>query len=196
MIKEIKLKEIKKNKNNKIKRTNSFWFLLPMLELSISRLKKFGLINCYLDDNLNNYGHNKCLHLLFSYSEQDLSKFNDYLDLLSKHKLFIDLYDTEGHGDVMIIFKIPDEHLPILDLFLQGKYSEFPLEFKTKFFKEKSVDGAITEEWKILNKHEDMRKFQEIKTGVAISEEWEVWDIPVPEEEIYVYNKNILNTIS
>ena len=41
-----------------------------------------------------------------------------------------------------------------------------------------------------------MRKFQEIKTGVAISEEWEVWDIPVPEEEIYVYNKNILNTIS
>jgi hypothetical protein len=194
MINTLKAKRIKKDYGTQdIKRTNSYWFLLPMLELKRVDLFKNGLVNCYLDDNLNNFGHENCLHLLFNYKNLRLSKFNDFLDELTAHSLYVDLYDTQGPGDVMVVFKIPDEYLTILKQFKEGKYSEFSKEYKHGFFSKNEKDGSTTEQWKILHKHEDIRKKIEKSTNEKIPESWEVWSIPIPQEEIYMYNENILN---
>jgi len=194
MINTLKNKSIPLVRNSEeILRTNSYWFLMPMLNIKKADLLVNGIINCYLDDNLNNMGYENHLHLLFKHNNKNFEKFNDFLDKLSHHPLYVDLYDTEGYGDVIVVFKIPEEFEKILNLFKKGKYSEFSQQYKVTFFQRKDTDGSLTKEWKILNKHEDLRKITELKTNEVIPEEWEVWDKPIAKEEIYMYNEFILN---
>lgn len=185
-----------KSNNYTNRRTNSFWFLLPMLKLDQNLLLNHELVNVYLGDHTSQYQYTNNLHLLFKCSKYS-SSFNRYLKELSEHPEFVTYYDTYGEGNLMVVFNISNENLPILDLFKNGKYSEFSDEYKELFPKKNNL-GEWKTRWKVFLKHEDLRKQQEDKINIPgdrnpiiLPQTAEVWDKPTPKQEIYKYNENI-----
>jgi len=171
------------------KKNSSYWFILPYFGLDNNKLFSYNLINTYLHDHTAQYQYPNCLHLLFQQPKFNLG-FNKYIEQLRQHPNYIDSYDVIGSGTFMVVFDT-SEILDILKLFKQGKYSEFPEDFKEKYFIKYSADGKLTHRWKVFQKHEDMKKIIEEKIGQYLPEGAEVWDIPIPEKEIYYYNQNV-----
>jgi hypothetical protein len=178
-----KLRFISFNKEKDSKKNSSYWFLLPYLGLENNILAGYGLINTYLCDDLSQYQYQNCLHLLFKQDSYN-KKFNEFIEDLEKHPLYIDTYDTIGDGTLMVVFSL-DDILEIVSLFKQGKYSQFPEDFKETYFPKYAVDGKLTHRWKVFQKHEDMKKVIEEKIGQKLPEGAEVWDIPIPDKEVY-----------
>ena len=179
-------------KNNVVKQTNSYWFLLPALKLDKTKLKGQGLVNVYLDNHLLEYNYKNSIHLIFKQPIYN-SYFKQYTEnVLTKHKYFYDIYDTEGDGDIGVVFMLPDNFKEVIDLFKNGKYSKFPDWYKNEYFTKYKLDGKnYTDEWEIFMKHENKRKYLENKLNEPIPQENEVWDITLPENEIYMFNNNI-----
>lgn len=178
------------------RRTNSFWFLLPMLKLDQNLLLNHELVNVYLADHTSQYQYCNSLHLLFKCNKYSQS-FNKYLYGLTQHPEYITHYDTYGEGNLMVVFNIPQEYLNVLELFKSGKYSEFPDNYKELFPKKNNL-GQWRTRWKVFLKHEDLRKAAEEKINIPgdrnpiiLPQTAEVWDKPIPKQEVYKYNENI-----
>lgn len=171
------------------KKNSSFWFLLPYLGIENNTLLDFRLVNTYLCDHTNYFQYENCLHLLFSQNTYN-AKFNQFIEDLEKHPNYIDGYDVMGEGTYMVVFSL-DEISEIISLFKQGKYSKFPEDFREKYFPKYTTAGTLSHRWKVFEKHEDMKKLIEEKIGQKLPSEAEVWDIPIPEKEVYKYNQNV-----
>ena len=46
----------------------------------------------------------------------------------------VEEYDTLGLGNLMFVFKLPEKYDKIIDIFKEGKYSEFPDWYKNGYF--------------------------------------------------------------
>jgi hypothetical protein len=176
-------------KDKALKKNSSYWFLLPYLGLDTNTLLDFGLVNTYLADHISQYQWDNNIHLLFNQPKYN-SKFNRFIEDLEKHPQYIDSYDVIGDGTLMVVFSL-EEILDVLYLFKKGKYSEFPEEFKEKYFPKYTSTGVLSHRWKVFQKHEDMKKVIEQKVGEKLPKDAEVWDIPIPEKEIYKFNENV-----
>ena len=181
----IKTRQYKHKKHN---RTNSYWFLLPILKLKKNKLIKADIINCYLENHLLEYNYENSLLLLFNYDEKNQNLYNS----LKEHEYFIEEYDTSGIGNLMFVFKLPEKYDEIIDIFKRGKYSEFPNWYKNGYFNKYTTNHTLTDEFKIFIKHEDKRKEISESIGMNLSENEEVRSRPIPEQEIYMYNTNFV----
>lgn len=197
ILEQLKQKRITYRKFNKSNITNikneSYWFILPILELNRKTLSsKFNLVNTYLGNHLLDKEYKNCIHLIFDTKSKYNPEFNSYLDtVLTKHEYFLETYETEGVGDFGVVFFIDEDFNHILKLFKEGSYSKFPEEFIDTFFKKYNERGELSQEHKIFTKHEDIKKYQENKTNEKFTEDMEVWSKPLPEKEIYMFNSNI-----
>jgi hypothetical protein len=181
---------VKFNKLDTPEKTNTYWFLAPCLGLDRNHLMDFNLVNAYLGDHTTQYQYENCIFLLFK-SDKYNSKFNAYIESLEEHPYYVDTYDTVGDGNLMVVFEIPKEYYLVLQLFKLGKYSEFPEDYRERFFSKYDTLGGYTQRWKIFMKHEDLRVAQSKKIGIDLPPDAEVWSRPVPEEEIYKFNRHI-----
>lgn len=158
--------------------TKTTLFLLPLLYrntfLKDCFLYDTFFISAYLSES------HKELKLLYRFSESYL--FESFEKRIKEHPLFIHNEDYD-YETVLYTFKIPDEDLGIVSLFIAGKYSQFPDYYKKailSFFRY-SEDGELAN---ILYKSDKRRKQLELKLDTSISKNSELFSIPELTEEI------------
>lgn len=173
------------NKNNYVlithlrNRTTSY--ILPSLEGNYqSFYTNSYLINAYLSENLN------FLNLLYrfnthiSYKQMELS--------LVRHKRFISFSD-ENNSFVLFKFKIPDEFLKDIELFLDGKYSCFSRKLKTKIQAFNQFDNKQRIVQTIF-KDKQLKHSWEEKLAVKLDDKMELDSIP--NKDFEVWNNNLI----
>lgn len=82
-------------------------------------------------------------------------------------------------------FRIPKEHKKDIELFIEGKYSQFSRLLKSKIMKFHGFteDGQT---WKILNKDSSLREQMELKFGMPVHKDLDLFDIPDIKEEMLI----------
>ena len=164
---------------NKVKRTKSFNFLLPMIGGIGSTIKDFpGVLNCYLNDI-----QRKAEDSIFVLFDFDGSvAFGKFEESLTKHKYYVEAYDpTDKH--VMFVFGVPD--WKNYDLFLDGKYSKMSETYKKhilQFLDPKIETGPIKE---ILYKSDERKKRLEKEYDIKIPSHLDLYDPPSLREETF-----------
>jgi len=171
--------------------TNSSFFALPMLNISLVKLGKY-FFNCFVKDNDYETLLERPLFLSFKYEYKTLEEENYcknvHKELLEKEE-FITFYYAGNILDsktIIYLFNVNDEFKDDYNMFLQGKYSKFRTEFKEKFSKyfvnsntgrrEKTITGRV------VNKDPELKEYWENKIGIKLNEESEVWSKPNIEE--------------
>lgn len=133
-------------------------------------------INCFLSSDL------KKLELVYRYSESPY--YQKFEENVRAHRLFVSNKDIT-HYTTRFTFNIDEELLPIVDLFIKGKYSFFPENYKKVIllffnFNRYSVVSQI------LYKSDKRRKQLELDFGVPIPTTIDLYSIPDLTEEVYV----------
>ena len=85
----------------------------------------------------------------------------------------------------MFVFNVPEDYQDIYDLYLAGKYSEFPQDYKIQIFKFHNITEATHRVAQVLFKHPDIREELEERLGVELPEDVEVSSVPDMELETY-----------
>lgn len=174
------------------RKTYSTIFLLPCLGLDKNILDKFGFVNAYIGDKgwVVDYAKSNPVYLLFEHELDE--EFDDFINELSKNKLYIDDYDA-GFKQVMVVFRFPTEWKKEYKLFKVGKYSEFNRKYVDEFFpmtrkevKEGVVKTVATVFSGIFNKEEWLKEYWERKLGTEILPS-EYWSIPEDKKEVFRY---------
>lgn len=82
-------------------------------------------------------------------------------------------------------FRIPKEHKKDIELFIEGKYSNFSEKLKNKILNFHGFK-PFGKTWKILYKDSKLREQMELDFGVVIHKDLDLFDIPVLTEEILI----------
>lgn len=165
--------------------TLSTLFLLPILNLDKSELRKYGFINVYLGEDLTE----EKLYLLFD-SKEDI---NEYIEKLKKtHHFYVDSYNLINNM-VIVVFSIPYEYKKDFVYFKEGKYSKLSTHFKSLFPETQNIYDSVgkitgkehTIYYHIFNRTDwlielwlDKLKLKEIPKDL------ELWDKPILENEL------------
>jgi len=166
----------KLNKNRKIKKTQATKFLLPLVNTNnddkYPSYLKDGIENCYLynDDQI-----------IIIYEITNDTK--DLDEQFSKNDLFVDSIDIVGNEQkVGYIFNIPEQHKNIIELFKEGKYSEFSDEYKQQVLSFWDIDQSENVFHGILYKTQQGKEYSE-QEGEGDKAEGEYWPKPNMEME-------------
>jgi len=164
--------------------TKSTLFLLPMIEEVLGAYyKSYGFKNLYLADHGYECLYDYCVYGL--YKPRFTQQYISYETRLEEHPLCVDVYDVgEQRGQVMFVFKIPDEFKNDYDLFKIGKYSQFSKKYKALFKKGSNI-------YKVLFKDPELKVYWEKVLNTKLPKENEVWDLPYPKDEIYRYDREV-----
>lgn len=146
-------------------------YLLPYMNDFIPIKFMSKLINTYI---FFKEEYKFCLLYEFSGKKNFLS----YETILMQNEYYIETLDID-HDKVLYVFDIPEELFPIVDLFLDGKYSYLPNKSKIKqflvyHFKLRNNNKIFH----ILDRTELLRKDLEGKLNVKIPEELDLSDPP------------------
>mgnify|MGYP003654522964 CR=1 FL=1 len=151
-------------------------FLLPVLGGN-RRLLFYEslLVNSFI--NYNDYEDHLILLYRFS-SELNFLKFEQ---AVKKFRTFVASYDPDKYH-VVFVLRIPPKYSKVLNLFKEGKYSEFPEAYKQKIldFHDFDIEGQTAQ---ILYKSEERRNLLEKELNVRIPDDSELYDIPDLKEE-------------
>jgi len=155
-------------------------FLLPILPIALYELEQFGFQNAYLGDDKyveeTGLSLENCVCLLFNVQLNNL--YQNFEEKLKNLPLYEFSYDPEV-GQTVYVFRLPEDSLPELEKFKQGRFSEISDEFISKYYKE-SYDA-----YKICKKDNYFREFWEQKLDAKIDEDLEVWHKPTRANEVY-----------
>ena len=164
--------------------TKSTLFLLPMIEDILGPYyKSYGFLNMYLSDHQYETVHENCLYVL--YKPRFTQAYIAYETKLEEHSLCIDVYDVgDKRGQVMFVFKVPNEWKEDYFTFKSGKYSKFSKAYKTKFKKGSNIH-------KVVFKDYSLKKYWEKLLNTKLPDTNEVWDLPYPKDEIYRYDREV-----
>jgi len=158
----------------------SYTYILPMLANYVG-VRKSNLKNTFIGDkDYPKYDNNIFLLYKFSGSKEFLL----YEDFLKNTNLFVDSYDPDDHH-VMFVFDVPSFYQSDYDLFKEGKYSEFPQEYKIALFEYHGITDSKHRVAQVLFKHPDLREEWENKLNIPIPEDSEVSSVPDLELEVY-----------
>jgi len=167
-------------------RNKSSVYILPLLGLykpyytGEHNLTHEGyLINCYITED------KRFLDLLYRFSTHQTYKFLEQ-DLI-RHKQFIKLIDINSNY-VIFRFRIPDERLSDVELFLQGKYSKMNDSYKRFII---SFHGYMPNHRvpSTLFKKEQLKKYWESYLDIKLGENVELESKPNLEEETTYGNR-------
>lgn len=145
------------------------------------RFKK-QLLNTYLfyaDQGL-------CIGLLYDFlGTKEFTKYEQ--EHFFQNPYFIDTHNHDPKGDsVIYLFNVPDELVPTLNLFLDGKYSHLPerdllINYVTNFFEISDNHPLIH----IIRKSDEYRELLEEELNVKIPHDIDLTDKPSIDKETY-----------
>lgn len=163
-----------------LKKTITSIFMVPTLMIDRGLLKDNGFINGYSTDKRRDAQHEGCIYLLFK--PNNLDKFRLFLDKeYDRTKAVIDDYDYED-GYVVVVYKLDTKWKKDFGLIREGLYSQTSEKFQAVFPKNvKIVRFGMTIEkvsiqHKIFNKTNDLRNYWEEKLDVSFTDDMELWD--------------------
>ena len=172
-----------------LKTGKSSTYILPLFDQII----KFKHLNFMIGSFLYNNKDDKSFSVLYKFSGKEF--FSEYEHQIMNHHLFIGHEDYDEY--VLWKFKVPRIIAPIIELFIQGKYSEFPIEAKDSIesFIEKRGFNNSKRVRMILDKHKDMREELSTKLKAKIPITNELSEAPNLERENFSNNveKIIIN---
>lgn len=186
-----------------MKFTYSTLFLYPLLEIpfnlfNVSKYvnKKYistRFLNSYLGHEDMNIPENCICVVYCNFMDKDQVGFQDTLESLDGFQFSYSIVDSYFGVSV---FQIPDHHLEAYNLFLNGKYSQYPelsktacLAFLPKKSELKSLYNLLLN---IFNKDEYTKTKLEEKLGVKLSEDSEIFSIYNLEKEL-INESNLIN---
>lgn len=134
-------------------------FIYPLFE-HLLKLKHFNLLeSTYII--FKDYKPGMYFHILYKFeADHTEDGFMSYEAELTKNEHFISKEDVEG-GHVLFTFLIPNALGFTVNLFLKGKYSQYPPHYKDlilQFWKKVYGNSGTSKLSKIFNKSEDLRK--------------------------------------
>lgn len=168
--------------------TKTTSFMRQLVDIPLNILNSYGFKDAYLGNYLKTKDEwGKSLHLAFdinqisNHNRETLLRRNDFISITLDNELLIFEFEI-GEEDYMYVV------LP----FLEGKYSKISREYVDKNFvkilpRNVSPINKISNNWKVLTKHQDLRKYWEDRIGVTFTEDMEVWSRPEKQDEIYGY---------
>jgi hypothetical protein len=170
------------------KRNKTCTYLLPSLSMNKKYTKPYFtgidnyitwgyLCNCYIHDN-------KFLNLVYRWCSNDTFKHLEMI--LINHPQYVIKMDQNEF--VIFQFRIPDEHLNNVDLFLKGKYSKFTDKLKQQIihFHQFLANQRVTQ---TLFKKKELRIMWEKELAMSLDENVELDSKPEKLEEIWENSK-------
>lgn len=166
-------------------RTKSSTFLTPLLgeNRAFFWWDKF-YVNTYI-------GEDNTLYLLYRF-------FDAPVYLTFEHQLKHTVSNCIGNFEpdpyhTMFRFKLLDDQQDIVELFKQGRYSQFPETYKQAILKFHGYnkEGSLAQ---ILYKGSGLKQQLELQIGESLSDTSELYSIPNLEEETYEYKPLIILT--
>lgn len=155
-------------------------YLINTLNINVGLFIDFGLKDAYLGDWEKPVNF-PAIYLLFEPEFTD--NFAEFCEKIKSHPNYAFEYDLKGQ--VMFVFKIPEEYWNDIELFKQGKYSEIDKKYVKKNFTDfKDV------RYKVFSKDVYYRRKIEQYLKQDLPEDAELEGIPLPENEIYRYRGN------
>jgi hypothetical protein len=197
------LKEIKSHFSNH--NTYSTLFLTHAFNIELTTAVYEMYVNSYIDDHGFMHLFNRPLFTLFKVNDKEIKKFQETNTILTSNDNFVYVYcvgRTNNYYLFMYVFECPDTYKTDYDKFLEGKYSEFSIAYKSKFNKKVMLtDTSYTESpiYGSIFKTDDMRSkieailsynSTEIHSPVTLDPSGEFWPAPKDEFEIFNYTKN------
>jgi len=123
-----KLIELGNSQNNTLR------FLMPLIYeqgINSDNTVTEPFIGAYIKDAKNKEYDDKLL-LVYD-SKNELT--NKVSEVLTKSKHYLESYSNENNKLKVFVFDIPENKQPILELFKEGKYTQFPSLYKTNIMK-------------------------------------------------------------
>lgn len=148
------------------------YFILPLLDLNKDSYK--GFVNCFL-----------------SYNGKVIVKLDNKPESSYwLHPEYVTDYTLDGY--TYIIYSIPPQHLQELNLFLEGRYSEYPAASKKIIYRNSGLefnknvgDQIITHNLLlVMAKHPNLRAHLEKELEVMLPKSGELWNKPDLDKEI------------
>lgn len=167
-----------------LKTNNTTLFLVPPLGISDVAKREHGFISAYLGDiNKPEIQYERGIFMLFK--PPNVVMFDDWLD---DEKIrtpnLVEDYDYED-GYVVVIYILDKRFASDYQKFLEGKYSKFSMEFKSRFSKTVKLSDhmgrgrdEVTWQWRIFKKDPSIREHWEQELGIPFTEDMEVWSSP------------------
>ena len=171
---------------NKIIFNKTFTYVFPLLEDYFSVLKG-DIIAIFIGDDDKPEYDNHIFILLDWDNNFNTVRYEAYLE---QNNLFVDKYDPST-DTVMLIFKVPKKYQGIYDLYKEGKYSKFPEKYKEKILRFHNIFTSKHKVYQVLYKDERLYQELEDKLDVRLNRSVEISSIP--DLELEVFNKKILN---
>lgn len=170
-----------------VKKTITSIFMVPTLKIDRDKLKENGFINGYSMDSRRDAHYEGCIYLLFK--PENLDKFRSFLDgEYERTKTVIDDYDYED-GFVVVVYKLDTKWKKDFANIREGLYSQTSAKFQGIFPKNvKFIRNSITVEklsvqYRIFNKTQDLRDYWEDRLDISFTEDMELWDGFITENE-------------
>ena len=157
-------------------RTKASYFITPMLGESKETFRwDQYFVNTYLSKDEQ-----------FAFVKYRFFNVDDYKKfeyVLTRHNLFIKMID-KNHQHVLFQFRIPEVYLKEIPRFLQGQYSKLSESYKQKIlqFFHYNRGGELGQ---ILYRTDRRKRQLELKLGVRLSENLELYDKPDLKVEVY-----------
>ena len=181
--------DIEKYTNKRRNRSTLYLFPLIYDEINITSSNVtneengFKMINLYIKDQQKNE-YNNCILMLIKILDYDNPNFKLFLSNLKNNIFFKEYYNVETHY-IMIVFEMREEDKDIINNFIRGRYSNFPL-FYREFFP-KNMNTSIKCQYNVLTKNNLLKHKIEQDLGITLSTDAELDDRPYLEEEIFRY---------
>lgn len=157
-------------------------YLLPYLQdyIDIRFVKK--LENTYI---FYKQEYKFCMQYEFSGKKE----FTDYETELMTNEYFVEAVDI-SKTQVLYVFDIPEELMPVVELFIEGRYSYLPKKEKIKGFLVDKFHLELSHRiFHILDRSSMLRSAMEETLGVEIDERMDLADPPNIETEEFNINK-------
>ena len=177
----------------KLDNTITSIFIVPTLEIGRDRLLANGFINGFIKDEHRDVQYENAVYLLFR--SKNVDKFKTFLDEeYARTNFIIDDYDYKG-GYIVIVYKLDSRWNEDFKLVKKGQYSKTSKDFQKVFKKTvKVIRNLVSVEemslqHMIFSKAEKLRSFWEKELNVTFSEDMEVWQGWIEENEILNLSK-------
>lgn len=167
--------------------TKTTSFVRHLINIPYSILIKYGFKDAYLgnyNETQDEWGKN--IYFVFDISKVSLEARKEFMN-------FSEFISVELDADNLIFkFEIKeDDYYTVVMPFLHGQYSKICRQYVVKnFVRTIPETKKVSNNWKVLTKSPDLRKYWEGRIGVEFTEDMEVWSRPEKEDEIYGYPKS------
>lgn len=127
--------------------------------------------------------YNKEYRFCMQYEFSGKKEFTDYETALMTNEYFVEAIDI-SKTQVLYVFDFPEKLFPILELFIEGRYSYLPEKEKLKAFLVEKFHIELSHRvLHILDRSSELRALMEDTLGVRINEDVDLADPPDTQTE-------------